>query len=434
MLEHWPDSRLHVCNGLHNDCLKMNIKLLLLFITMSRVLLLENIHKHAEELLVGEGFEVNRISGSLTEDQLCEILVEYEFVGIRSATSLTERVLRTNPHLRGVGCFCIGTNQVDLDVAKRLGIPVFNSPYSNSRSVAELIICQIISLSRCLGDRNKEMHNGIWNKTAKNCYEIRGKTLGIVGYGHVGSQLSVLAENMGMNVIYYDIEPKLAHGNAKVQDTLDDLLMKSEFVSLHVPLTELTRRMIGKEQLEKMKCGGYLLNASRGEVVILEDLVDSIKSGYLSGAYLDVYPKEPKMNCDYYEGNECCKGVPNLIMTPHIGGSTEEAQWAIAEEVSRKFIGYYRLGTTIGSVNFPQLNLMLPKNCVCRIVNIHYNVPGVLKKLNQIIDETINVVQQFLSTDEIIGYIVFDVEGNCDEIIKRLNASGEFIRSYKVGN
>jgi len=373
-----------------------------------KVLLLENIHKVAVNALKQSGFEVDFLPSALSEEELTQKIGAYHVLGIRSKTRVTNNVLSNAKKLMCVACFCIGTDQVDLTAAQKYGITVFNSPFSNTRSVAELILAEVIALSRRLTDRSKEMHQGIWNKCAKDCHEIRGKTLGIVGYGHIGSQLSVMAESMGMTVIYHDIRTVLSHGNSRACDTLDDLLKEADFVTLHVPKTDQTYNMITETQISKMKKGSYLLNASRGSVVNLGDLVKALKSGHLAGAAIDVYPTEPESNTNSWESE--LQKCPNTILTPHIGGSTEEAQYAIAAEVSEKVIKHVTTGSTMTAVNFPIVDM--PKSSekdIHRILNIHENKPGVLKTINSILCD-FNISGQMLATQGQIGYIIIDVE------------------------
>jgi len=373
-----------------------------------KVLLLENIHKVAVDSLKESGFEVDFFTSAMSEEELMQKIGPYHVLGIRSKTRVTENVLNNAKKLMCIACFCIGTDQVDLSAAQKCGVTVFNSPFSNTRSVAELILAEIISLSRRLTDRSKEMHQGIWNKCAKNCHEIRGKTLGIVGYGHIGSQLSVMAESMGMTVVYHDIKTVLSHGNSRPCDTLEDLLKEADFVTLHVPKTDQTYNMITEKQLSMMKKGSYLLNASRGSVVKIEDLVKALTSGHLAGAAIDVYPKEPESNTNSWE-NELQK-CPNTILTPHIGGSTEEAQYAIAAEVAEKVIKQVTTGSTTTAVNFPCIDM--PKSSdkdIHRILNVHKNKPGVLKTINSVLCD-FNISGQMLATQGQIGYIIIDVE------------------------
>lgn len=353
-----------------------------------KVLLLENVNEAGVSILTEQGYQVEALKSSLPEDQLIEKIRDVHVIGIRSKTKLTGRVLKEAKNLIVIGCFCIGTNQVDLQTAAQQGIAVFNSPFSNSRSVAELVIAEIIMLARELSDRSMELHNGTWNKVSKGCWEIRGKTLGIVGYGHIGSQLSVLAESMGMSVIYYDVLTMMGLGTARQVATLDDLLEQADFVSLHVPATPETKDMIGEKQFAKMKKGSYLINNARGTVVDIPALIEASRSGKLAGAAIDVFPNEPAGNGDYFTNdlNPWTKdlvGLKNVILTPHIGGSTEEAQSAIGIEVSTALVRYVNEGTTLGAVNLPEVNLrsltLEEPNCM-RVVYIHKNVPGVLRQ------------------------------------------------------
>jgi D-3-phosphoglycerate dehydrogenase len=373
-----------------------------------KVLLLENIHKTAIELFRGEGFDVEAISGALKEDELCKKLETAHVLGIRSKTQVTRRALESAPRLLSLGCFCIGTNQVDLGAANAKGVPVFNAPFSNTRSVAELIISEIVALSRQLGDRSREVHAGQWRKVAAGCYEIRGKTLGIIGYGHIGSQLGVLAEAMGLKVVFYDVATKLPMGNNASVSSLEELLAQSDFVTLHVPATPQTHEMFGARELAQMQKGSFLLNASRGTVVVIPALVEALKSGHLAGAAIDVYPEEPESNSDGFITP--LQGLPNVILTPHIGGSTIEAQAAIGREVGSSLIKYVATGATTGAVNFPQIE-MPPSKGTHRVLNVHRNVPGVLRDINAIVSELdANIASQVLATDAAIGYLVMDIE------------------------
>lgn len=381
-----------------------------------KVLLLENIHPKAVQAFKSETFQVELLAGALPEDQLKAKIKDVHIIGIRSKSKLTESVLAEAKRLLAIGCFCIGTDQVDLVAAERFGIPVFNSPFSNSRSVAELIIGEVISLSRRLSEKTMEMHNQTWNKSAKGCKEIRGKTLGIVGYGHIGSQLSVLAEGMGMQVIFYDVVRLMPLGRAHACADLNSLLQQADFVTLHVPDTEKTRNMIGKEQIELMKPGSYLLNASRGKVVDIPALAEALKSGHLNGAAVDVYPSEPEENSKGWISE--LQGCPNTILTPHIGGSTEEAQEAIGIEVSEVLIELVNTGSTIGSVNFPTIALPYGGPNTHRLLNIHHNKPGVMRDVNSILSD-FNVSGQILGTKKFIGYLIVDVESAASDEIKR---------------
>lgn len=373
-----------------------------------RILLVENIHPVAKDRLKEAGFETDLIKHAPSEAELLELLPKYQLIGIRSKTELTEKVLTSNPHLLGAGCFCIGTNQVASAQANRLGIPVFNAPHSNTRSVAELIIAEIISLSRQLGDRNSAAHRGEWIKLADGSREVRGKTLGIVGYGHIGSQVSILAESMGLRVVFFDVIKKLPLGNAQACQTLPELLKLADFVTLHVPETPATKGMIGPEELALMKKGALLLNASRGTVVEIPALVAVLKSGHLGGAALDVFPDEPASAKEKFVSP--LQNLPNVILTPHIGGSTEEAQYSIGIEVSESFLRYLRIGSTAGAVNFPHVDLPITEG-THRILNVHRNEPGVLGEINSLVSKAgANIQAQVLSTDPNVGYLLMDVE------------------------
>lgn len=372
-----------------------------------KVLLLENVHRSALERFDALGFDVDLQKGALKEADLVRAVEGVQLVGIRSKTQINARVLEAATELLGVGCFCIGTNQVDLKSANKRGVPVFNAPFSNTRSVAEMMIAEIISLARQLGDRSREIHAGEWKKISNGCHEVRGKTLGLVGYGHIGQQLGVLAESLGMRVVFYDVIAKLPMGNNRPVPTLDALLEQSDFVSLHVPETPETREMIGPNELATMKKGSYLLNASRGTVVVIQALADALTSGHLAGAAVDVYPEEPEKNSGGFRS--ALQGLPNVILTPHIGGSTEEAQEAIGREVSETLSRFVTTGATRGAVNFPQVELPSYKGSH-RILNVHKNVPGVLRDVNRIVsDLNANIDRQVLSTDAQIGYLIMDL-------------------------
>lgn len=373
-----------------------------------KILLVENIHQVAKEKLEKDGFEVDLIKDSPSEKELMKLLPQYQALGIRSKTHLSKELLKANSHLIAVGAFCIGTNQIDLVAAKNFGVPVFNAPHANTRSVAELVIAEMISLSRQLGDRNTQAHLGEWVKSADGSREVRGKTLGIIGYGHIGSQLSVLAESMGLQVIFYDILKKLPLGNAKSMRTLEDVLENADFVSLHVPETPQTKEMITKKELKKMKPKSYLINASRGTVIVIDDLVQALKSGHIAGCAIDVFPEEPASNKEKFKSP--LQNLSNVILTPHIGGSTEEAQYAIGLEVADSFRKFLLTGSTLGSVNFPNVDLAKTTG-VKRILNMHRNEPGVLGEINGLVSQAkANIRAQSLSTDENIGYLVMDVE------------------------
>lgn len=372
-----------------------------------RVLLLENIHSSAQELVHEQGFCLEVCKGALSEDELVERIREVHVLGLRSKTQLTPRVLAEARRLLCAGAFCIGTNQIALGDANQRGIPVFNAPFSNTRSVAELVICEVIALARKLVDRSSEMHAGTWSKLATSCYEIRGKTLGIIGYGHIGTQVGVLAESLGMQVVFYDILPRLPIGNNRPVDSMQALLERSDFVTLHVPETPGTLHLIGEGEIAQMRRGSYLLNLSRGTVVELEALARALKQGHLAGASADVFPEEPESNTNAFKTE--LRGLPNVILTPHVGGSTEEAQEAIGREVMNAMIKFVNTGATTGAVNFPQVEPPL-QGVRHRILNIHRNVPGVLSRINQIVsDVQANIEGQILATDPNVGYLVMDL-------------------------
>jgi len=374
-----------------------------------RILLLEGIHPNAVERFTAAGYNnIETVKTALSGDELIEQIRTAHFIGIRSRTQLTEAVFAEASKLVAVGCFCIGTNQVDLDAALARGIPVFNAPYSNTRSVAELVLAEAIMLMRGIPEKSAKAHRGEWSKSAANAYEIRNKTLGIVGYGSIGTQLSILAEDLGMKVIFHDVVSKLPLGNAKQVADLDTLLNQADVVSLHVPETASTQWMIQSEQLSKMKPGSHLINASRGTVVDIDALADALRSGHLLGAAIDVFPVEPKSNNDEFISP--LREFDNVILTPHIGGSTAEAQANIGLEVSEKFIKYSDNGSTITSVNFPEVALPEQPNCH-RLLHVHHNVPGILNQINRVFaDNQINIAGQYLQTNDRIGYVVIDVE------------------------
>lgn len=373
-----------------------------------RVLLLENVHDSAVELFAAERFQVERVTSALSEAELHKRLADVHVLGIRSKTQVSQSVLVEARQLLTVGCFCIGTNQVDLVTATSRGLPVFNAPFSNTRSVAELILAEVVMLSRHLGDRSREVHSGTWRKTADNAHEIRGKTLGIIGYGHIGSQLGVLAEACGMRVIFYDRVTKLPIGNNRSYPTLPEMLAEADFVSLHVPATRETDGMIGPEEIKHMKRGACLLNASRGSVVQIPALAAALKSKHLRGAAIDVFPQEPESNSNGFVSE--LQGLPNVILTPHIGGSTTEAQESIGREVATGLVKFVTAGATTGSVNFPELE-MAPAPNTHRVLNVHRNVPGVLRDVNRIVSErNANIHSQLLKTHENIGYLIMDLD------------------------
>ena len=393
-----------------------------------QALLLEGIHPGARDVLAAEGIAVTLLDKSPPKAELAALVAGYDLVGIRSKTQLTREVLEAAPNLIAVGTFCIGTNQVDLVSANTRGVPVFNAPFSNTRSVAELIISEIVALARQLGDRSREVHEGKWRKVSAGCYEIREKTLGIIGYGHIGSQLGVMAEAMGMNVIFFDIATKLPMGNNHAVGTMDELLSKSDFVTLHVPATAQTHELIGEREIAQMQKGSFLLNASRGTVVVIPALAAALRSGHLAGAAIDVYPEEPESNSDGFVTP--LQGLSNVILTPHIGGSTIEAQAAIGAEVGTSLIKYVATGATTGSVNFPQVELP-PNKATHRVLNVHRNVPGVLRDINAIVSELgANISSQVLATDATIGYLVMDIEKDvAQSVAERIAALTTDIRT-----
>jgi D-3-phosphoglycerate dehydrogenase / 2-oxoglutarate reductase len=381
-----------------------------------KVLLLENIHPSASQLLTQDGLSVEVMSAALGERELCEKIEDVHLLGIRSKTRVTPKVIESARRLLSVGCFCIGTNQVALEAACRRGVVVFNAPFSNTRSVAELVLCEVIALSRRLMDRSSAMHTGGWNKSATGSFEVRGKTLGIVGYGHIGRQVGVLAEALGLNVLFYDIVQQLPMGNNREVGSLKELLAGSDFVTLHVPATEQTKKMIGAEQLKQMKKGARLLNLSRGNVVDIDALAEAIRSGHVSGAAVDVFPSEPESNQQRFESP--LQGLPNVILTPHVGGSTEEAQAAIGKEVAVALLKFLNTGSTLSAVNFPRIEPPVLRGRH-RILNIHRNVPGVLSSINTIISElNANVESQVLDTNSDVGYLVMDIDRDVSEEVR----------------
>jgi D-3-phosphoglycerate dehydrogenase / 2-oxoglutarate reductase len=393
-----------------------------------KILLLEGIHDCARNRLVGAGFSVKTEKGALDEEELRGQLPGFQVLGIRSKTQLSRQLMEASPDLWAIGAFCIGTNQIDLEAANRGGIPVFNAPYSNTRSVAELVVAELISLSRYLGDVSSAAHRGEWLKSAKGAREIRGKTLGIVGYGHIGSQVSVMAEALGLRVLYFDIVKKLPLGNARSLESLSDLLGQSDFVTLHVPETQSTRNMIGRSELKLMQAGSYLINASRGTVVDIDALAEALKQGHIAGAAVDVFPLEPQNNDEKFASP--LQGLRNVILTPHIGGSTEEAQENIGHEVSESLFRVITQGTTLGAVNFPQIDCP-PLREGFRLINVHRNVPGVLSTINGIVSSAgLNIQAQYLSTDPHIGYLIMDLErGNGEALCAEVAALKTSIRT-----
>lgn len=373
------------------------------------ILLLENISETAIENIKQAGYaSVKKYNGALGEEELIKEIKDVHLIGIRSKTRITRRVLEHAPKLQAIGAFCIGVNQIDLQAATQHGVAVFNAPYSNTRSVAELVMGASIMLIRRIIDKNNAAHQGTWLKDAKGSYELRGKTLGIIGYGNIGSQVSVLAEVMGMKVIFYDVLTKLPLGNAVACKTLKELLGKADIVSLHVPETNSTKNLMNKAAIKQLKKGSILINYARGEVVDLEALAAAIKAGDVAGAAIDVFPVEPEKNGDPF--TTPLQGLPNVLLTPHIGGSTVEAQENIGVDVSTKLVGYLEKGITYGSHTVPALSLPMLEGAH-RILHIHRNVPGVLSEINTTLSNArINILGQYLSTNEHIGYVVLDVD------------------------
>jgi len=373
-----------------------------------RVLLLEGVSQSAIDVFAAAGYsQVEFHTKSLPEDELKRRIAEAHLVGIRSRTQLSAEVLAEAKRLIAIGCFCIGTNQVDLQAAKLAGVPVFNAPYSNTRSVAELVIAEAILLLRRIPQKNAECHRGGWSKSAAGSFEVRDKVLGIVGYGHIGTQVGLLAEGLGMRVIYHDIERKLTLGNARAAASLDDLLERADIVTLHVPETPQTRMMFGADQLARMRPGTSLINASRGTVVDIDALAARLRDGHIAGAAVDVFPVEPKGNDDLFESP--LRGMDNVILTPHVGGSTLEAQDNIGIEVASKLVRYSDNGSTLSAVNFPEASLPEHPGAQ-RLLHIHRNVPGMLSRINEVFSrENVNIEGEYLQTDPEIGYVVIDV-------------------------
>ena len=380
-----------------------------------KVLLLENIHPSAERVFRDSGYtNIETVKTALTGDELCAKLKGVHFLGIRSRTTLTDNIFKAADKLVAIGCYCIGTNQVDLISATEHAVAVFNAPYSNTRSVAELVLAEAILLLRGIPEKNAEAHRGKWVKTANDAFEIRGKTLGIVGYGSIGSQLSVLAEGLGMRVIFYDAVSKLPLGNASQIPSLEGLLRQSDIVTLHVPDIPSTRKLIDEERIQQMKPSGVLINASRGTVVDIDALAKALKKKHLLGTAIDVFPNEPKSNRAEFKSP--LRGLDNAILTPHIGGSTQEAQENIGVEVSEKLVRYSDNGSTLTSVNFPEVALP-PHPNYHRLLHVHENHPGVLSAINAIFAENqINIGSQFLQTSDTVGYVVIDVNRDYSEV------------------
>ena len=390
------------------------------------ILFLENISDVAVKHFNASGYaNVKKINGALTESELIVAIKDVHLLGIRSKTLITKKILNAAPKLQAIGCFCIGVNQVDLKAATENGVVVFNAPYSNTRSVAELVIGASIMLIRKIVDKNKAAHEGIWLKEASGCYELRGKTLGIIGYGNIGKQVSVMAESLGMKVIFYDTETSLPLGNAEDRKSLKDVVSKSDIVTLHVPDLPSTKNLISKNLLKHFKKGSILINYARGEVVDLNALRTALLDGQLSGAALDVFPVEPEKNGDLF--STPLQGLSNVLLTPHIGGSTQEAQHNIGDDVSAKLFNYLEKGISTGSHSIPALALP-PQEGTHRILHIHENVPGVLSEINtQLSKHKINILGQYLKTNDEIGYVVLDVNKNLSknalELLRKVKAT-----------
>lgn len=380
-----------------------------------RFVLLEGIHRSAVDALAADGYStVDARSGALAGDALADALADAHFVGIRSRTQITEAVLERATRLVAIGCFCIGTNQVDLAAAARRGIPVFNAPFSNTRSVAELVLAETVMLLRGIPQKNALLHRGGWSKSAAGSFEARGKVLGIVGYGHIGTQIGVLAEQLGMSVVFTDIENRLPLGNARQLESLDAVLAAADVVTLHVPETPATQRMIGAPQLARMKRGAALINASRGTVVDIDALAAALESGQVSGAAIDVFPVEPERNDEAFVSP--LLRFDNVILTPHIGGSTLEAQESIGREVAAKLVRYSDNGSTVTAVNFPEVSLPEPAG-QSRLLHIHRNVPGMLARINDTFSQAgVNIAAQYLRTNEHVGYVVIDVDAQAGAV------------------
>ncbi len=394
---------------------------------MLKALLLENVHPLAIEILAANGIEVVTKTGALDEAELIEALQGVHLLGIRSKTQVTAKVIESTPDLVAIGAFCIGTNQIDLKSAAQHGVAVFNAPFSNTRSVVEMAISEIISLARRIPERDKALHDGVWDKTAEGSYEVRGKTLGIIGYGNIGTQLSVIAENLGMRVVFYDTAEKLALGNAQRLHSMDELLRISDFVTIHVDGRPGNAGLFGEEQFAKMKKGAIFLNLSRGFVMDNEALRSAVLTGHIAGAAVDVFPTEPKKRGDQFDSE--LRGLPNVILTPHIGGSTLEAQESIGEFVANKLKDYVRTGSTTLSVNLPNLALESTTG-VTRIAFLHRNTPGVLAAVNNTLAEFgTNIEGQLLATRGEIGYVVTDTDASVDlDALNALKNMEQYIR------
>ena len=391
-----------------------------------KILFLENISDAAIKVFRDEGYtDIKKVGGALTEDQLIEEIKNVHLLGIRSKTQITEKVIKHASKLQAIGCFCIGTNQVNLQAARKKGIVVFNAPYSNTRSVAELVIGASIILIRKILDKNAAAHKGVWQKDAKGSFELRGKTLGIIGYGNIGLQVSVLAEALGMKVLFYDTSTKLPLGNAVSKKSIKEVVGQSDITTLHVPETSQTKNLINKTLLKHFKKGAILINYARGEVVDLEALKSALLDGLISGAAIDVFPLEPEKNGDVFTSP--LQNIPNVLLSPHVGGSTEEAQFNIGEDVSAKLLQYLEMGATYGSHTIPEINLP-PQEGTHRILHIHANVPGVLSEINSTLSEhKINILGQYLKTNDEIGYVVLDIDKklskNALDLLKQVKGS-----------
>ncbi|MEN9371468.1 MAG: phosphoglycerate dehydrogenase [Bacteroidota bacterium] len=391
-----------------------------------KILFLENISDAAIKVFRDAGYtDIKKIGGALSEDQLIDEIKNVHLLGIRSKTLVTEKVLKHAAKLQAIGCFCIGTNQVNIQAATKKGVVVFNAPYSNTRSVAELVIGASIILIRKILDKNNAAHKGIWQKDAKGSFELRGKTLGIIGYGNIGSQVSVLAEALGMKVIFYDTITKLPLGNAESRKSIKDIVSQADIVTLHVPETHQTKNLINKTVIKQFKKGSILINYARGEVVDLDALKIALQDGQLSGAAIDVFPWEPEKNGDVFTSP--LQNIPNVLLTPHVGGSTEEAQYNIGEDVSAKLLQYLEVGATYGSHTVPEINLPSQEG-THRILHIHTNVPGVLSEINSSLSENkINILGQYLKTNDEIGYVVLDIDKklskNAVELLKQVKGT-----------
>ncbi len=392
-----------------------------------QVLLLENVHPVAVELFEAQGYQVESLKGALNEDELIERIKTVSILGIRSKTQVTQRVLDNAPKLLTVGAFCIGTNQIDLRAATEKGVAVFNAPYSNTRSVVELALAEMILLMRQVPDKSAQLHQGVWDKSASGSHEVRGKTLGLIGYGSIGTQLSVLAESLGMRVVFYDIAERLALGNATQCKSMREVLEQSDIVSLHVDGRASNANLIGAAELASMRDGAILINLSRGHVVDIDALRDALESGRLRGSAVDVFPYEPATNDEMFTSPLC--GIRNTILTPHIGGSTLEAQENIGNFVPKKIFDFIDAGNTSNSVNFPELILPQLTNAH-RVLHIHRNVPGILAQINQIFaDHQINIVGQYLKTNDQIGYVITDIAAAyTDDVIQQLRSIENTIR------